>query len=63
MATHSIFLAQRIPWIEELGRPQSMGLQSGLQLSTHTLTVIAIFQHKGHSESTENNTFIIGRQN
>ena len=46
-----------------VGRPQAMGLQSRLQLSTHTLSVTAIFQRKGHSESTENNTFIIGRQN
>ena len=37
--------------------------KSRLQLSTHTMTVIAIFQHEGHSESTENNTFVIGRQN
>ena len=27
MATHSSILARRIPWIEELGRLQSMGLQ------------------------------------
>ena len=27
MATHSIFLAQRIPWIEELGRLWSIELQ------------------------------------
>jgi len=29
MATHSSFLAWRIPWTEELGRLQSMGLQKG----------------------------------
>ena len=28
MATHSIILAWRIPWIEEPDRLQSMGLQS-----------------------------------
>ena len=28
MATHSSILAWRIPWTEELGRLQSMGLQS-----------------------------------
>ena len=28
MATHSSILAWRIPWIEELGGFQSMGLQS-----------------------------------
>jgi len=27
MATHSVILAWRIPWTEELGRLQSMGLQ------------------------------------
>ena len=27
MATHSSILAWRIPWIEEPGRPQSMGSQ------------------------------------
>ena len=27
MATHSSILARRIPWTEEPGRPQSMGLQ------------------------------------
>ena len=28
MATHSSILAWKIPWIEELGGPQFMGLQS-----------------------------------
>ena len=28
MATHSIVLAWRIPWTEERGGPQSLGLQS-----------------------------------
>ena len=27
MATHSSILSWRIPWTEEPGRPQSMGLQ------------------------------------
>jgi len=27
MATHSSILALKIPWTEEPGRPQSMGLQ------------------------------------
>ena len=27
MATHSRILAWRIPWVEEPGRPQSMGSQ------------------------------------
>ena len=30
MATHSSILAWRIPWTEELGRLQSMGLQAEL---------------------------------
>ena len=34
MATHSSILVQRIPWTEELGGLQSMGLQkSQMQLS------------------------------
>ena len=33
MATHSSILAWRIPWTEEPGRLQSMGLQSPTQLS------------------------------
>ena len=40
MATHSSILAWRIPWTEEPGRLQSMGLQeSGMtvQLCTHTV--------------------------
>ena len=36
MATHSSILAWRIPWTEEPGRLQSSGLQSRMQLSTHT---------------------------
>ena len=33
MATHSSILAWRIPWTEEPGGQQSMGLQSQTQLS------------------------------
>ena len=37
MATHSSFLAWRVPWTEELGRLQFMGLQRvGLNWATHT---------------------------
>ena len=36
MATHSSFLAWKIPWMEEPGRPPSMGLQSRTQLSDFT---------------------------
>ena len=40
MATHSSILVWRIPWSEEPGRLQSMGLQSQTRLSnfTHSLT-------------------------
>ena len=33
METHSSILAWRIPWTEESGRLQSVGLQSGARLS------------------------------
>ena len=37
IATHSSILAWRIPWTEETGRPQSMGLQRlGHDLATNT---------------------------
>ena len=36
MATHSSSLAWKIPWTEEPGRLQSMGLQSQTQLSDFT---------------------------
>ena len=38
MATHSSTLAWKIPWMEEPGRLQSMGLQSPTQLSDFTFT-------------------------
>ena len=38
MATHSSILAWKIPWTEEPGRLQSMGLQSRTQLSKSTTT-------------------------
>ena len=41
-ATHSNILAWEIPWKEELGRLQSMGLQSQTRLSTHTHNLYAI---------------------
>ena len=37
MATHSSLLAWKIPWTEETGGLQSMGLQSWTQLSTHAV--------------------------
>ena len=40
MATHSSILAWKIPWIEEPGRPQSMGSQRvGHSWATNTLTL------------------------
>ena len=38
MATHSSILAWKIPWMEEPGRLQSMGLQSQTGLSNFTFT-------------------------
>ena len=38
MATHSSMLGWKIPWTEESGGQQSMGLQSWTRLSTHTHT-------------------------
>ena len=38
MATHSIVLAWKIPWMEELGGPHSMG--SRLSMHTRTCTNI-----------------------
>ena len=40
MATHSSILAWRIPWTEEPGGLQSMGLQSRTWLSTNTCTLL-----------------------
>ena len=40
MATHSSILAWKIPWVEELGRLQSMGSQSQTRLSDFTFLVI-----------------------
>ena len=38
MASHSSTLAWKIPWMEEPGRLQSMGLQSQTRLSDFTFT-------------------------
>ena len=38
MPTHSTILAWKIPWMEEPGRLQSMGLLSPTRLSDFTLT-------------------------
>ena len=37
MATHSSPLAWKIPWTKELGRLQSMGLESRTGLSMHAI--------------------------
>ena len=39
MATHSSIFAQRIPWTEEPGGPQSMGSQRVGQDYTHSLSL------------------------
>ena len=36
MATHSSIIAWKIPWTEESGGLQSMGVQSRTRLSTYT---------------------------
>ena len=43
MATHSSILAREIPWTEEPGGLQSMGLQtSWARLSMHTFLFLAV---------------------
>ena len=46
MATHSSILAWKIPWMEEPGRVQSMGLQSQMRLSDCTFTLRSCFKSK-----------------
>ena len=45
MATHSSILAWKISWTEEPRELQSMGLQSGTQLSTHIIIIIVDFNN------------------
>ena len=45
MATHTSILAWRIPWTEETGRLQSMGLQSRTRLSDFHLLTWVIIQY------------------
>ena len=40
IATHFSILAWKIPWTEETGRLQSMGLQSQTQLTDFTFTFL-----------------------
>ena len=49
MATHSSILAWKIPWTEEPGRLQSMGLQSWTRLSNSTSSVLDITTNVGPS--------------
>ena len=55
VATHSSTLAWRIPWMEELGRLQSMGLQSRIRLSDFTSpsTRGLLSQHGGQRRAGE----------
>ena len=43
MAAHSSILAWRVPWTEEPGGLQSMGLQSRIQLRDFTFTFFHIY--------------------
>ena len=47
---HCSILARKIPWIEEPGRLQSMGLQNQISLSTHANTVWRIIKYGGVTE-------------
>ena len=53
MAIHSSILAGKIPWTEDPGRPQSMGLQRvGLTEHTHNLileTVVCVVRYSDSS--------------
>ena len=42
MATHSSILVWRIPWTEEPGGLQSMGLQSGTQCSRYAYSTARV---------------------
>ena len=46
MATHSSILAWKIPWTEEPGGLQSVGLQSQTLLSIHTCTIMLMLREK-----------------
>ena len=56
MATHSSMLAWKIPWMEEPGRLQSMGLQSvGHDWVTHSLTHMCSIWEDRDVKKDENN--------
>ena len=44
--SHSSTIAWKIPWAEEPGRLQSMGLQSWTRLSDSTFTFKVLVEHK-----------------
>ena len=50
MATHSSTLAWKIPWTEEPGRLQSMGLQNQIGLSDFTFLFTFYCYKQCHSE-------------
>ena len=45
VATHSSVLSWKIPWTEEPGRLQSVGLQSRKWLSTHTQKHVCVYKY------------------
>ena len=49
MATHYSILAWRIPWTEEPGEPQSMGLQSRTLISCCSLNPLTTLYYNPHS--------------
>ena len=55
MATHSSTFAWKIPWMEEPGGLQSMGLQSHIRLSNFTEAGgrprVRVTQHRGSTPS------------
>ena len=64
MATHSSILAWRIPWIEEPGRLESMGLQrEGQNWVTNTLNFFDNLERKSNVSSLYFSEFIGKIQN
>ena len=58
MATHSSILARKIPWIEEAGRLQYMGLQRLRQAWTDCAHVcVCVYVYKPHSSYGQSNDF------
>ena len=46
MVTHSSILARRIPWTEEPGELQTMGLKSRTRLNNYTFTFFSILRNQ-----------------